>query len=69
MKKQKLKIKELRKLSEEELQIEADRLRRKHFELRAQAVTEKITDTSQFKKLRQELARVLTLQNQKAAKA
>ncbi|TVQ53921.1 MAG: 50S ribosomal protein L29 [Phycisphaerales bacterium] len=69
MKKKKLKIKELRKLSEEELLIEAERLRKKHFELRAQAVTEKITDTSQFKKLRQELARVLTLQNQKAAKA
>ena len=69
MKKKKMKNKELRKLSEEELQIEADRLRKKHFELRAQAVTEKITDTSQFTKLRKDVARVLTLKNQKAAKA
>jgi large subunit ribosomal protein L29 len=58
-----MKAKEVHKLSIEELQIETDRLRRKLFDLRTQSVTEKIQDTSQFRKIRRDLARVLTEQN------
>ena len=55
--------KEVRKLSDEEITIEVDRLRRKMFELRTQAVTEKIQDTSQFAKIKKDVARLLTEQS------
>ena len=57
-----MKAKEVHKLSEEELEIEIKRLRRKQFDLRTQAVTEKIQDTSQFAKIKRDLARLLTEQ-------
>ena len=47
-----MKAKEVHKLSDEELLIEVKRLRRKLFDLRVQSVTEKIQDTSQFKKIK-----------------
>ena len=46
-----MKAKAVHKLSDEELLIEADNLRKKLFELKTQAVTEKIQDFSQFSKL------------------
>lgn len=55
-----MKAVEVHKLNVEELKVESHRLRRKLFDLRAQTVTEKIEDTSQFRKLRKDLARVLT---------
>ena len=55
-----MKAKEVHKLSDEEIQLEADRLRKRLFELKTQAVTEKIADTSQFGKVRKDIARVLT---------
>jgi large subunit ribosomal protein L29 len=55
-----MKAKEVHKLSDEELQVESQRLRKRLFELRTQAVTEKIADTSQFAKVRKDVARVLT---------
>jgi large subunit ribosomal protein L29 len=55
-----MKAKEVHKLSEEELKVETMRLRKRLFELRTQAVTEKIQDTSQFRKVRKDIARVLT---------
>jgi large subunit ribosomal protein L29 len=55
-----MKAKEVHKLSNEELQVETQRLRKRLFELRTQAVTEKIQDTSQFGKVRRDIARVLT---------
>ena len=55
-----MKSKEVHKLKDEELPVEADRLRKRLFELRSQAVTEKIEDTSQFLKTRRDIARVLT---------
>jgi len=55
-----MKAKEVHKLKDEELHVEADRLRKRLFELRSQAVTEKIEDTSQFRKTRKDIARVLT---------
>jgi len=51
---------EVKKLSDEELGVELGNLRAKLFKLRSQAVTEKIEDTSQFGKVRRDIARVRT---------
>ena len=55
-----MKAAEVKKLRDEEIATEAARLRKKLYELRAQTITEKIKDSSQFKKNRQLLARLLT---------
>ncbi|HAQ67325.1 MAG: 50S ribosomal protein L29 [Planctomycetota bacterium] len=55
-----MKAAEVKKLRDEEIAAEAARLRKKLYELRAQTITEKIKDSSQFKKNRQLLARLLT---------
>lgn len=64
-----MKAKEVHKLSEEELKVETQRLRKRLFELRTQAVTEKIQDTSQFRKVRTDIARVLTDANSRKKSA
>ncbi len=58
-----MKANEVHKLSNDELTVEVKRLRRWMFDLRTQAVTEKIEDTSQFKKTRRDIARLLTEQH------
>jgi ribosomal protein L29 len=58
-----MKAKEVHKLSDEEIEAEMKRLRQRSYELRTQAVTEKIEDTSQFAKVRHDIARLLTEQN------
>jgi large subunit ribosomal protein L29 len=55
-----MKAKEVHKLRDEEIEVEVQRLRRKSFDLRTQSVTEKIQDTSQFGKIRKDVARLLT---------
>jgi large subunit ribosomal protein L29 len=55
-----MKAKEVHKFSEEEIKAETARLRQRMFELRTQSVTEKIQDTSQFRKVRRDIAKVLT---------
>ncbi|MCA9295845.1 MAG: 50S ribosomal protein L29 [Phycisphaerales bacterium] len=62
-----MKTREVHKLSEEEITIEVVRLRRRMFELRQQAVTEKISDTTQFGKVRRDIARLLTERNMRLA--
>ena len=62
-----MKAKEVHKLSDEEITVEVARIRRQLFDLRTQAVTEKIQDHSQFGKLRQDIARLLTEMNTRAA--
>jgi large subunit ribosomal protein L29 len=57
-----MKAKEVHKLSNEEIDVELVRLRSKGYELRTQGVTEKIEDTSQFAKVRRDVARLLTEQ-------
>ncbi|MFO0874988.1 MAG: 50S ribosomal protein L29 [Phycisphaerales bacterium] len=57
--------KEVHKLNDEEIKVETLRLRRRLFDLRSQAVTEKIEDTSQSGKARKDLARVLTEANRR----
>ena len=62
-----MKAKAVHKLSEEELTIEVDNLRKKLFELKTQSVTEKIQDTSQYGKIRKDIARLLTEQTMRRA--
>ena len=62
-----MKPKEVRKLNDDDISVEIERLRRKHFELRTQAVTEKIEDTSQFGKIKKDIARLLTEQKSREA--
>jgi len=60
-----MKIKEIRELSDEELQTELDRLRRHLFDVRAQAVTEKLADPSMLAKTKRDIARILTVEKQR----
>lgn len=52
--------KEVRALKTEEIAAELARLRARLFTLRAQSVTEKVEDNSQFTKVRRDIARLLT---------
>lgn len=51
---------EVRKMSDEELTVEEERLRRQHYDLRAQAVTEKLENPKMMPMIRRDIARVLT---------
>lgn len=51
---------EVRKLSNEEIGLEIERLRARLFTLRTQVSTEKVEDLSQFGKTRKDIARLLT---------
>jgi large subunit ribosomal protein L29 len=55
-----MKAAEVKKLRDEEIAAEAARIRKKLFELSAQTISEKVKDSSQFKKNRKDLARLLT---------
>lgn len=50
---------EVRKLREDEIQTELARLRNRLFDMRTQMVTDKVADTSQFKKCKRDIARIL----------
>lgn len=63
-----MKAKEVHTLSDEEINVELVRLRKRSFELRTQAVTEKIEDTTQFGSTRRDVARLLTEQNARRRK-
>ena len=64
-----MKISEIRDMTAEELQAELSRLRRHVFDLRSQAVTEKLEDASMLRKAQRDIARILTVirQNEIAA--
>ena len=51
---------EVRPMSDEELATEEHRLRRRHFDLRAQAVTEKLENPNILMNIRRDIARILT---------
>ena len=53
----------LKKMSDEDIVIEVQQLRRRLFDLRCQLVTEKIQNTSQFPNVRKDIARLLTEQS------
>lgn len=56
-----MKISDLRELKTEELHSELDRLRRHLFDLRSQAVTEKLGDATQLGKTKRHIARIFTV--------
>ena len=60
-----MKIKDIRELTDEELHSELDRLHRHGFDLRSQAVTEKLADQSMLTKARRDIARILTVMRQR----
>ena len=60
-----MKLTEIRELSTAELHAELDRLRRHLFDLRAQAVTEKLEDPNQITRTRKDIARLLTVLKQR----
>jgi large subunit ribosomal protein L29 len=62
-----MKVQEIRELRTDELHAELDRLRRHLFDLRSQAVTEKLEDPSQLTKAKRDIARILTVLVQRAA--
>ena len=51
---------QIRKMSDAEIGIALTELRNKEFDLRTQRVTEKVEDTSQFQKIKRDVARLLT---------
>ena len=60
-----MKSDEIRKLSDEELGLEIERAKRTLFEIRSQAVTEKLEDPSMVTKGRRDIARMLTIAAQR----
>jgi len=64
-----MKIKDARNLSDEEVDLELERLREQLFNLRAQAVTEKLQDPSQLGKAKRDIARLLTIKRERELSA
>ncbi len=61
-----MKADEIRALSDEELALEMERLERHSFDIRAQAVTEKLEDPSLLGKAKRDIARIKTIMAQRA---
>ena len=60
-----MKINEIRQLTDEELAAELERVRKHLFDVRSQAVTEKLEDPSMVIKARRDIARIVTVQRQR----
>ena len=60
-----MEISEIRQMKITELHSELDRLRRHLFDLRSQSVTEKLEDPSLLTKAKRDVARILTVLNEK----
>lgn len=63
-----MKITDLRDLKTDELHAELDRLRRHLFDLRSQAVTEKLGDPTQLTKTKRDVARIFTVLRERGDK-
>ena len=64
-----MKIAEIRALSDEELAAELERLERHSFDIRAQAVTEKLEDPSLLGKAKRDIARIRTVMAQRTRRS
>jgi large subunit ribosomal protein L29 len=62
-----MKTSELRAKNDEELQKELLDLRKAQFGIRMQVATQQLTNTSQVGKVRKDIARIKTIQREKAA--
>lgn len=56
-----MKVDEIRAMKTEQLHGELERLRRHMYDLRSQAVTEKLEDPSQLGKTKKDIARIMTV--------
>ncbi len=63
-----MKMADIRHLRSEELHSELERLRRHLFDLRSQAVTEKLGDPTQLGKTKREIARICTAMTERGEK-
>ena len=63
-----MKASEVRDMKAEELPVEVTRLRQKLFELRSQAVTEKLENPMQLKEIRRDFARLLPARRRRELK-
>lgn len=63
------KASELREMSDEQIAFSLKETRQELFRLRFQAATEKLDAPSNLKKLRREIARILTIQRQRELSA
>jgi large subunit ribosomal protein L29 len=63
-----MKIEQIRAMKTDELHNELERLRRHLFDLRSQAVTEKLENPMQLGQARRDIARVLTVLTQRGEK-
>jgi len=64
-----MKVKEIREKETEHLKHELEDQRKHLFDLRSQAVTEKLEDPSQLKKTRKDIARMMTVLKQRELEA
>lgn len=55
-----MKASEVHKLSKDEIKVEEARLRRSLYDLRSQAVTEKLQNPRELRNIRRDIARLLT---------
>jgi large subunit ribosomal protein L29 len=55
-----MKYQEVKRMTGEEIDLEIDRMQRRLHDMRVQRVTDKVEDPSQFKKIRRDIARMLT---------
>jgi len=62
-----MKASELREKDNDALQKELGDLLKAHFSLRMQIATQQLTNTSQIRKTRRDIARVRTVMNQRAS--
>lgn len=51
---------EVKAMKSEEIKVELARLRNRLFDLRSHVVTDKVADTSEFRKVRKDIARLMT---------
>ena len=56
-----MKANEVHKMSDEEIREESARLRKRLFEMKSQALTEKLENPMQLRDLRRDIARLLTV--------
>ena len=63
-----MKMEVVRAMKNDEMHAELERLRRHYFDLKAQAVTEKLEDPTQLVKTRKDIARLLTVMHERGEK-
>ena len=63
-----MKAAEIHKMSDQELPVELQRLRKKLFELKAQSVTQKLEAPHQVSQMKHDVARILTEIKQRQTK-